>query len=251
MREAIVAVLDLLAAADVVDLAGLSRAQDELDPGAVILDVEPVAHLPPVAVEGERLAVECVRREERDQLLRVLVRPVRVRATRDRGVDPEGPHVGRDVEVARRLGDAVGARRPDRVVLAGRTSVGQVPVDLVGGDLDEARAGRPHVLEQHLGAEELGAPEVGGAEDRTVDVRLRGEVHDRRAAPPGRGNGSRIDDVALVELVLDALEVRPVARVGELVEHHDLVACCDEPLDEVGADEPGSAGDEDPHRPKA
>src|SRR6185369_12166466 len=42
------AVLDLFAAADVVDLAGLALAQCKLDPGAVVLDVEPVADLPTV-----------------------------------------------------------------------------------------------------------------------------------------------------------------------------------------------------------
>ena len=65
-----------------------------------------------------------------------------------------------------------------------------------------------------------------------------------------RCDGVRLDDVALVELVLDALEVGAVARVGELVEHDDLVAGRGEALDEVGADEPGSAGDENSHRPK-
>src|ERR671937_790624 len=72
-------VLELLAAADVVDLAALALAQHDLDRLAVILDVQPVARLPPVAVERQRLAVERVRDEERDHLLRVLVRSVRVR----------------------------------------------------------------------------------------------------------------------------------------------------------------------------
>src|SRR5438132_730134 len=62
-------VLVLVAAADVVGLAGLPLAQHELDPGAMVLDVEPVADLPAVAVDRERLAVERVRHEERDQLL--------------------------------------------------------------------------------------------------------------------------------------------------------------------------------------
>ena len=57
----------------------------------------------------------------------------------------------------------------------------------------------------------------------------------------------RVGDVALVELVLDALEVRAVARVRELVEDDDLVAVRGEPPREVRADEPGAAGDEDFH----
>src|SRR6185436_16283424 len=64
-----VAVLDLFAAPDVVDAAGLAFAQDELDPRAVVLDVEPVASLTAVAVNRERLAPEGVGDEERDDVL--------------------------------------------------------------------------------------------------------------------------------------------------------------------------------------
>ena len=47
--------------------------------------------------------------------------------------------------------------------------------------------------------------------------------------------------------MLDALEVRAVSRVGELVEDDDFVARGNEVTDEVRADEPGAAGDEDTH----
>ena len=60
-----------------------------------------------------------------------------------------------------------------------------------------------------------------------------------------RATDLRVGDVALVELVLDALEVRAVARVRELVENDDLLAVRREPPREVRADEPGAAGDED------
>ena len=82
----------------------------------------------------------------------------------------------------------------------------------------------PRVVEQHLRAEHVGEDELGRAEDRAVDVRLGGEVDDRVAAGGRARDGLRVGDVALVELVLDALEVRPVAGVGELVEHDDLLA---------------------------
>ena len=57
-----------------------------------------------------------------------------------------------------------------------------------------------------------------------------------------------VGDVALMELVLDALEVRAVAGVGQLVEHDDLVAGRRETANELRADEPGAAGDEHAHR---
>ena len=56
-----------------------------------------------------------------------------------------------------------------------------------------------------------------------------------------------VGDVALVEVVLDAFEVRAVAGVGQLVEDGDLVAGLDEPAHELRADEAGAAGDEHAH----
>ena len=84
--------LDVLVvlAADVVDLARRALVQDELDPGAVILGVQPLTHLLAVAVDGERLALERVRDEQRHELLRVLVRTIGVGAARDRGPDAVG-----------------------------------------------------------------------------------------------------------------------------------------------------------------
>ena len=62
---------------------------------------------------------------------------------------------------------------------------------------------------------------------------------------------ARVGDVALVELVVDAGEVRAVAGVGQLVEDDDLVPRLREAADEVRADEAGAAGDEDAHRANA
>ena len=82
-------------------------------------------------------------------------------------------------------------------------------------------------------------------------MRLGGEVDDR-VAPGGRlGDRLGVADVADDELDADALEVRRVAGVGQLVEHAHLVAGGQEPLDEVGADEPGPAGDQHAHRAQA
>src|SRR5689334_5401836 len=47
-------VFDLVAAADVVDLAVATAAQHEVDGGTVIEHIEPVAHVTPVAVERQR-----------------------------------------------------------------------------------------------------------------------------------------------------------------------------------------------------
>ena len=86
-----------------------------------------------------------------------------------------------------------------------------------------------------------------GLEDRAVDVRLGGEVDDRLDALARARDHLGVGDVTLVELVPDALEVGRVPGVGELVEHDDVLARLGEPPHEVAADEPGAAGDQDPH----
>ena len=63
-----------------------------------------------------------------------------------------------------------------------------------------------------------------------------------------RATASRIGDVSLEELVLDALEIRGIPGVGQLVEDCHLGALSGKPAHEVGADEPGPSGNEDAHR---
>src|SRR5207245_2939995 len=89
-----------LFAADVVDLPRASFAEDEFHSSRVVAGVKPLPALPAVAVDGERLAVERVRHEEGDQLLRVLEGAVSVGPARDAGVDAEGPHCSQDLEIA-------------------------------------------------------------------------------------------------------------------------------------------------------
>ena len=175
------------------------------------------------------------------------MRSVRIRTARDRRVDAERPHVCRDQEVARRLGGAVRARRVERVRLRRGATRLEVAVDLVGRDLHEPRTRVAHVLEQHLRPAKLGAAEVLRREDRTVDVGLGGEVDDRLAAARRAGNVGGLRNVALVKVDV-CRKIRAVARIGQLVEHDDIVACEQQPLGEMRADEARAACDEDAHR---
>src|SRR5438477_10040866 len=77
------AVLALVAAADVVGLTVLAALDEEVDGRAVVLDEQPVADVAAVAVERQRDVVDRVRDEERDELLRVLPRAEVVRRPRD------------------------------------------------------------------------------------------------------------------------------------------------------------------------
>ena len=116
------------------------------------------------------------------------------------------------MEVAGGLRDAVRARRLDRIGLDRGAAGGEVAVDLVRRDLDEAGTGAAHFLEQDLRSEELRPAEVGGAEDRAVDVRLGREVDDRVPAGGGLGNRVRVADVAFDELDPGPLQIGRIAR---------------------------------------
>ena len=63
-----------------------------------------------------------------------------------------------------------------------------------------------------------------GLGDRAVDVRLGGEVDDGVGALDRTRDGRGVLDGSVHEAVVDALEVLAASRVGELVEHDDLVA---------------------------
>ena len=169
----------------------------------------------------------------------------------DEGVDLVRPHVCEHLKISTCLGRAVRARRPDRGILRARGCVERdVAVHLVGRDVQEAKPVVPGVIEQDLRAEDVREDEFGRPEDRPVDVRLRGEVHDCLAAGGRARDGLGVGDVPLVELVVDAVEIRPVARVRQLVEHDDGVATRSYAPCEVRADEAGAACNQHPHRAK-
>ena len=233
--------------ADVVGLARDALAEDEVDRGAVVVDVEPLPDLLAVSVDGERDPVEGVRGEERDELLGILVRAVGVRTPRRRGVHAVRPDVRGDEEIASRLRRAVGARRAERVALERGASRLQIAVHLVGRDLDHPRSVVASPFEQRHRAVHVGAHEDRGVEHGAVDVGLGGEVDDGIAAGRRRGDRGPVGDVALDELDVEVGEVRRVPRVRQQIEDDDVVAAGDKPPHEVRADETGPAGDEHAH----
>lgn len=106
-------------------------------------------------------------------------------------------------------------------------------------------------LEQRVGADEVGLDEGSRVVERVVVVALGGIVHDCVRLGGEPVDEGRIRDVPVHEgeaVVRKAVERGPVARVGELVEHgHVVVGVLDHVVHEVGADEPGAAGDQKIH----
>ncbi len=241
----------LIAAAHVVDLAGDAVFHGRPDARAVVLDVDPVADLLPVAVHRQLLAVEGVGDEQRDELLGVLARSVGVRSARDDGVDAERAVPGEHLQVAPGLAGRVWAGRLDRVGLVEGAREDRA-VDLVGGDLDEPpHAGVAGRVQQDGCTHHIGVDEVAGAQDRAVHVALGGEVHHHVHAGDGARDGGGVGDVGVHERVGgvagDVGDVGRVAGVGELVEVHHLGPTAQRHAHERGTDEAAAAGDQDPH----
>lgn len=245
-------VVQLAVGADQVGLADAALREDAPDGGAVVLGVDPVADVAPVAVELGADAVDEVGDLPGDELLNVLVGAVVVGAVGDGGSQAEGAGPGAHQQVRARLGGAVrGARAVGRLLgEAGRVVERQVAVDLVGGDVVVARAVPAAGLDERVGALDVGAQERARVGDGVVVVGLGGVVDD------GVGPGHEaVDQVGVADVAHDELDavrgqardVVGVAGVGQLVEHGDVDArvLAHDVVDEVGADEAAAAGDDD------
>ena len=245
-------VVQLAVGADQVGLADAAAGEDAPHGGAVVLGVDPVADVAPVAVELEAGAVDQVRDLPGDELLHVLVGAVVVGAVGDGGRKAEGAGPGAHQQVRARLGGAVGRARAVGRLLgeAGRVVERQIAVDLVGGDVVVAHAVPAAGLDQGVGALDVGLEERGRVRDGVVVVGLGGVV-DHGVRPGHEAVDERgVADVAHDEL--DAVGGEPgdvvgVAGVGQLVEHGDVDAgvLAHDVVDEVGADEAAAAGDDD------
>ena len=142
-----VAVRHLGAARDVVGLAAHAVAQDEVDAGRMVRDVEPVAPLLAVAVHRQRQVVDGVGDEQRDELLGMLVRAVRVRAAGRHRIEAVGDHVAADQQLPGGLGRGVrrarGERAPPRSRARRRSSRRPRPSTPAGSAADGRPSGRP------------------------------------------------------------------------------------------------------------
>ncbi len=87
-------VLSLAAAADIVGFARHSAREYRLDAAAMILDVQPITYVAPVAVNRQLFRVQDIDDHQRDELLRELPWTVVVRAVADRRRQSVGAVIG-------------------------------------------------------------------------------------------------------------------------------------------------------------
>ena len=279
-------VLPFVEAADVVGFGDLPVMENHVNSAGMVFDKEPVANVFALAVDRERLLVADIVDEERNQLLGELVRTVVVAAVCHDGrhavgvVERANEVVGtcltsgirRVRRVLRRLVEEVVAvgqvmfaracRRGERGRDAFRVVHLEGAIDFVGRDVVETLA---FVLFGEAFPVELCGLEQG---ERSHHVRLRegerildGTVHVAFCSQVNDAvdllvlhelvESVEVADVHLHELVvrlaLDILQVREVARIGQLVEVDNLVfrILIDKEAHHVAANEACAAGNDD------
>ncbi len=231
----------------------LTRGGDER--GHRVGDVDVVPGVAAVAEHRGRLATQQRRREDRHDAglpAGVLPGTVDVGHRQGRAVHLVQPAVGAQVVLAGDLARRVGGLRVQRRLLGG----GQV----LRGAVDGAAGRREHDLAHARVPRGLG--DVDGAHHVLVrvgqrvghadpDVDLRGQVEDHL----GRGVGDDVAQVGRGDVDLVQRQASGGRRGGQVlpppaaqvVGDVHVVAVGQQPVDQGGADEPGSAGDECPH----
>src|SRR5262245_25652393 len=113
---------------------------------------------------------------------------------------------------------------------------------------------RERGLEQDIGTNNIGGDEIGGPVDRTIDMALRRQMHDRVRIETRKNvdNSRPITDIGKAKMIpwmtLDRSKRGKIAGVGQLVDDkHLVIAMADEMPDQRRSDEPCSARDHNPH----
>ncbi len=127
----------------------------------------------------------------------------------------------------------------------------QVAVDLVGGDVVQPHAVSSYRFQDGERPDHVGAQGQLRVVQRVVHVGFGGEMHHRVGLGDQLGNQLGVGDVALHQPdgIGDVGERLAPAGVGHGVEHRDRVVgvLAYGAVHEIGADEPGATGDQQPH----
>ena len=244
----------LVMPADVVYLALSAFSKYEVYRAAVILDVQPVAHVLALAVDGQRLIRQRVQDHKRDELLGEMVRTVIVRAAAYRDGKPVSAMVREHKEIRSRLGARIRAGRMQRSAL-GKEQVGaverQVAVHFVRRylmvPLYAVLAAGVHERRRTY---DVGLQKDAGIFDTAVDVALRREIdHDIRLFLGEQPiHALAVADIqphkAEIRIVHNAFESGKIACVSEFVNADYAVTrmSLHHMEDEVAADESRAAG---------
>ena len=256
-------VAQLVTPTDVVDGTRGAFAQNSVDGAAVVLDVQPVADVETVTVDGDGFTGQSFLDREGDEFLGVLAGTVVVGAAGDEGGHAVRPVIGLGHQVACCLGNAVGTAGLDRRMFGELLGAldGEVPIHLVGADVEETGSVHAGVLlpllaghvQHDLGAQDVSVHEEIGTVDAAVHVGLGGEVDDLRGMVLCEDglHGGTVGDVGLHEgvagVACDFFDIVGVTgiRQGVEVDEMDIGVLLHLLENEAGADETAASGDED------
>ena len=252
-------------AADVVDLAELAGFKDAADGTAVISDVEPVADLLTIAVDGQGFAGQRVMDDQGDELFREVVGAVVVGAVGGQHRQAVGMAVGTDQMVAGGLAGGVWAVGFVTVGFGeGGVVLGEGAIDFVGRDMEETEGVfglvseltvvGTHRFKQAEGADDVGLDEVFGSVNAAVDLGFGREIDDSARLMFSEQLGDEIEvvdaafDEGVAGIAFQRGEVFQIARVGQGIEVDDRFVRLRQPVeDKVTADEAGTAGHKNGH----
>ena len=222
--------------------------------GGGVADIEHVARLLAVSVDGHGLAGDHPAGEDRDHAallaLEVLARAVDVRVTQHRVLEPESALEGAEVLLEAELAGAVRRQRPHRMVLVARHNVRLAVERAAGGDEDElAHAVVDRGFQQVYPSYEVHLRVKRRVGDRLRHLGLRGVVVDDLGLE-GRHDRSDLGRIAQIESVHLRVTIEVVlVPGGEVVDYGDLVPGREVSIDDVRSDETCASGDENLHRP--
>ncbi len=162
----------------------------------MIFYIEPVTDLVALAIDRQRLAIQCIEDHQRDQLLGEVIRAVVVGAVGDDGRQAVGTAPGAYQVVTGSLGGRIGAAGgvggclgKELQWLTGGDFIrmGQIPIHLIGGDMVEAEGRFAYLVQtvpvgtscfqQHIGADDIGLDKVSRPCDGAVNMALGGQMH--------------------------------------------------------------------------
>lgn len=183
-------VLLLVMTADVVGLANNTFSHDFVQSTGVIFDIEPVTNLVSLAINRQGLAFQRVKDDQRDQLLREVAWAIVIRAVGDQYRQAVGTAPGANQVIGAGL---TGRVRRAWVIRCGfgeevfrtfKVSVDFVSRNVVKTEVDFARIiqRRPVMacsFQQGVSANDIGLDGLRRPRDRSINMRLCGQVHDR------------------------------------------------------------------------
>ena len=210
--------------ADQVRIADAALRQDRPHARAVVLGMNPVAHVLALAVQLRTLPVQDVRDLARDELLHMLVWTVVVRAVRDRGTDAVRARPRAHQHIARGLRRRIRRTRMIRRMLRepGRIIQGEIPVHLVRAHMMVTDPILPDRLQQTERALHIRPQKRFRIRDGIIVVRLGRVMHDRVMTRHDSVQQVRIADITNHELhtiLGQARDVLRIAGIRELVQH--------------------------------